>query len=160
MLRLGIPVVCERSLGGDRLALHVLRILEVHGRLGLHDGLRVLHTWGTPQERGYAHGFLLGNDIAAIDAAYRPTFTSNLGVRSATTFSRSQTTGASASGLLSTETLTGNTGLSQNLRWGGGNFALSFNNNRLSQSDLFAIRNPTLNTSFNAVMVQIGRAHV
>lgn len=36
----------------------------VHGRLELHQGLRVLRTWGTPAERGRAHGLLLGNDIA------------------------------------------------------------------------------------------------
>jgi hypothetical protein len=38
----------------------------VHGRVEQHQGLRVLRTWGTPQERGYAHGFLLGADVAAV----------------------------------------------------------------------------------------------
>ncbi len=35
----------------------------------------------------------------------------------------------------------------QNLKWGGGSFAVGFNNNRQEQSDLFATRNPALNTS-------------
>lgn len=35
----------------------------VHGRLEMHDGLRVLRVWGTPAERGYAHGYLLATDI-------------------------------------------------------------------------------------------------
>lgn len=29
-----------------------------------HNGIRVLHTWGTPSQRGFAHGLLLGNDVA------------------------------------------------------------------------------------------------
>lgn len=89
--------------------------------------------------------------IASLNANYRPTLTSTSGLRNATTFSRSQTAGAA---VLETGTLTGNTGISQNLRLGGGSFAVTFNNNRLTQSDQFALRNPTINSAFNAVMVQ------
>jgi outer membrane protein TolC len=89
--------------------------------------------------------------IAALEANYRPTFTSTFGVRSLSTFPRSQTAGAD---LLTTETMTGNTGLSQNLKWGGGSYAFAFNNNRQSQSDAFATRNPVLNANFNAAFVQ------
>ena len=38
----------------------------VHGRVTEHAGLRVVHVWGGAKERGYAHGFLLGKDIAAV----------------------------------------------------------------------------------------------
>jgi outer membrane protein len=89
--------------------------------------------------------------IAALDASYRPTFTSNLGMRSQSQFPRSQTAGAD---MLVTETVTGNTGIAQNVKWGGGSFAFTFNNNRQKQSDLFATRNPVLNTNMNAVYVQ------
>jgi len=89
--------------------------------------------------------------IAGLNASYRPTFNSTTGLRNATTFSRSQTAGAA---ILETGTLTGNTGISQNLPWGGGSYSVSFNNNRLTQSDAFALRNPTINSSFNAVVVQ------
>src|SRR5688572_1307263 len=89
--------------------------------------------------------------IAALEANYRPTFTSNFGMRSQSQFPRSQTAGAD---MLVTDTLTGNTGLTQNVRWGGGSFAVAFNNNRQSQSDAFATRNPALNTNFNATCVQ------
>lgn len=41
-------------------------LTELHGRLETHQGLRVLRTWGTPEERGYAHGRLCAEDIAAI----------------------------------------------------------------------------------------------
>ena len=89
--------------------------------------------------------------IAALDASYRPTFTSNLGLRSQSQFPRSQTAGAD---MLVTETFTGNTGIAQNVKWGGGSFAFTFNNNRQKQSDLFATRNPVLNTNLNAVYIQ------
>ena len=32
---------------------------EVKGTLATIDGLPVLRVWGTPEERGYAHGYLL-----------------------------------------------------------------------------------------------------
>jgi outer membrane protein TolC len=89
--------------------------------------------------------------IAALEATYRPTFNSNLGVRSQSTFPRTQTAGAD---MLVTETMTGNTGLSQNMKWGGGSFAVGFNNNRQEQSDAFATRNPAINSSLTATYVQ------
>ncbi|MCK5945170.1 MAG: hypothetical protein KAI24_24485, partial [Planctomycetes bacterium] len=39
---------------------------ELHGRVEVHEGLRVLRLWGTPEQRGFAHGFLLADDIAKI----------------------------------------------------------------------------------------------
>jgi outer membrane protein TolC len=89
--------------------------------------------------------------IAAINANYLPTFTSTFGYRSQSQFPRSQTAGAD---LLVTGTTTGNAGFQQNLKWGGGSYAVSFNNNRQNQSDAFATRNPALNTSFSATVVQ------
>jgi outer membrane protein len=89
--------------------------------------------------------------IAALDANYRPTFTSSFGLRSQSQFPRSQTAGAD---MLVTDTLTGNAGLTQNLKWGGGSFAVTFNNNRQEQSDAFATRNPAINTNLNATFVQ------
>ena len=56
--------------------------------------------------------------------------------------------------MLVTDTLTGNNGVSQNVKWGGGSFAVAFNNNRQEQSDLFATRNPALNTNLTAAYVQ------
>ena len=38
----------------------------VFGRVETHAGMRVLRLWGTPEQRGYAHGFLLADDIQAI----------------------------------------------------------------------------------------------
>ena len=55
--------------------------------------------------------------IASLQANYRPTFNSNYGLRSSTTFTRSQTAGGD---ILSTDTLTANNGVQQNIKWGGG----------------------------------------
>ena len=89
--------------------------------------------------------------IAALEANYRPTYTSNFGLRNSTQLSRSQTQGGDS---IVTDTLTSNHGFQQNLKWGGSSFAVSFNNNRQAQSDIFALRNPTLNTRFDATFVQ------
>jgi outer membrane protein TolC len=72
-------------------------------------------------------------------------------MRSQTSFARSQTAGGD---VLVTDTLTNNYGLTQNMRWGGGSYAVSFNNNRQAQSDAFAIRNPALNANLTASFVQ------
>jgi outer membrane protein len=93
--------------------------------------------------------------IAALQANYRPTLTSNFGLRSQSTFQRSQTGGSSnAIGLLDTDTLTNNYGISQNMKFGGGSFAVGWVNTRQAQSDLFATRNPALNTNLTASYVQ------
>jgi outer membrane protein TolC len=89
--------------------------------------------------------------LAALDATYRPNWVSNFGLRSQTAFTRSQTAGGD---ILTTDTLTGNNGVTQNVKWGGGSYAIAFNNNRQEQSDLFATRNPVLNTSLTAAFSQ------
>jgi outer membrane protein len=89
--------------------------------------------------------------ISALNANYRPTLNSTLSSRSATTFTTSQTAGGD---ILVTDTLAGNTGISQNIPWGGGSLSVNFNNNRIENSNLFATRNPTLNSNLIAVYVQ------
>jgi outer membrane protein TolC len=89
--------------------------------------------------------------LAGLDATFHPNLISTFGTRSQTTFTRSQTAGGD---ILSTDTLTANNGVQQNLRWGGGSYAVAFNNNRQEQSDLFATRNPVLNTNVFAAFSQ------
>ena len=89
--------------------------------------------------------------IASLQANYRPTLNSNFGVRSSTAFTRSQVAGGD---ILTTDTFTGNNGILQNVKWGGGSFAVAWNNNRQAQSDLFATRNPAINSNLNLVYVQ------
>src|SRR5262245_35344561 len=40
------------------------------GKLTNHDGVRILYLWGTPYERGYAHGRLLAHEILDIADHY------------------------------------------------------------------------------------------
>jgi outer membrane protein TolC len=89
--------------------------------------------------------------LAALDATFHPNLVSTFGSRSQTTFTRSQTAGGD---ILSTDTITGNNGIQQNIKWGGGSYAVAFNNNRQEQSDLFATRNPVLNTNLLAAYTQ------
>ena len=89
--------------------------------------------------------------ISALRATYLPNLTSTLTSRSATTFTTSQTAGGD---ILVTDTFSGNTGVTQNVPWGGGSFSVTFNNNRIENSNLFATRNPTLNTNLSALYVQ------
>jgi outer membrane protein len=89
--------------------------------------------------------------IAALEANYRPSLTSSLGYRDQTTFSRSQTAGGD---VLVTETATANAGLAQNLKWGGSSYSATFGNSRVAQTDLFATRNPALNTNLSLVYFQ------
>jgi len=89
--------------------------------------------------------------IAGLEANYRPTFTSTVGYRDSNQFTTSQTAGAD---VLNTISFTGNTGLSQNFKWGGGSATVAFNNNRIENSNRFATRNPTLNSNFSAQLVQ------
>jgi hypothetical protein len=38
---------------------------ELHGRIEDLGGIKLLRVWGTPQERGYAHGALLAKEVAS-----------------------------------------------------------------------------------------------
>jgi outer membrane protein TolC len=89
--------------------------------------------------------------ISALRATYLPNLTSTFASRSATSFTTSQTAGAD---ILVTDTFSGNTGVTQNVPWGGGSFSVTFNNNRIENSNAFATRNPTLNTNLSALYVQ------
>ncbi len=40
--------------------------VKVNGSLTRQDGVRILRVWGTPHERGYAHGALLAQDILVL----------------------------------------------------------------------------------------------
>ncbi|MCU0722783.1 MAG: C45 family peptidase, partial [Planctomycetes bacterium] len=56
---LAAAALCPSALAGEPPK-------EVKGRLFETDGVRVLRVWGTPRERGYAHGALAGAQMIAI----------------------------------------------------------------------------------------------
>ena len=56
--------------------------------------------------------------------------------------------------IVQNDTSTYNAGIAQALPWGGGDFALQFNNNKQVTSNIFANFNPTFNANFNATYTQ------
>lgn len=90
--------------------------------------------------------------IAALEANYRPTLTSNFNSGSRITLPNSQLTGVVDK--LETDTTGWTGGLSQNLRWGGGSVSFNFNNQRQDSSNLFATLNPSYTSSIGGQFVQ------
>ena len=83
--------------------------------------------------------------LASLRANYNPTATSNLGRRD----NVRPPTNLLNPGSPNVSTMTYNTGLTQNLRWGGGNYALTFNNNKVvSPTDQLARFDPQFNSSY------------
>ena len=90
-------------------------------------------------------------NIARLSAAYRPTATSQFGQRAVVQAPTSQLNGGS---IVQNDTTTYNAGIAQTLKWGGGNLAVTFNNNKQVTSNVFANFNPTFTSNFNAVLTQ------
>jgi outer membrane protein TolC len=89
--------------------------------------------------------------IARLLAAYHPTATSNIGHRAVVNPPTSQLNGGN---VVQNDTSTYNAGVSQALRWGGGNVSVQFNNNKQVTSNIFANFNPTFTSNFTAVFSQ------
>jgi outer membrane protein len=90
-------------------------------------------------------------NIARLDAAYRPTLTSQLGQRALVRPPTNQLNGGT---IVQDDTTTYNAGIAQALRWGGGDVSLQFNNNKQVTSNIFSNFNPTFNSNFNAQLTQ------
>ena len=90
-------------------------------------------------------------NIARLEAAYRPTLTSVVGQRALV---RPPTNQLNGGNIVQDDTTTYNAGITQALRWGGGEVSLQFNNNKQVTSNIFANFNPTFNSNFNATLVQ------
>ena len=83
--------------------------------------------------------------LAALRANYKPVATSTLGRRD----NVRPPTSLLNPGSPNVSTMTYNTGIAQNLRWGGGNMALSFNNAKVvSPNDRLASFDPQYNSSY------------
>jgi len=90
-------------------------------------------------------------NIARIQAAYRPTATSQFGQRAVVQPPTNQLNGGN---IVQNDTTTYNAGIGQNLPWGGGNVAFQFNNNKQVTSNIFANFNPTFTSNFNFQVTQ------
>lgn len=89
--------------------------------------------------------------LAGLKNSYRPSATSTLGQRSQVNPPTNQLNGGQR---VTNDTTTYNFGLSQLVPWGGGAFSLTFNNNRLDTSNLFANYNPTYTSTLTATFTQ------
>jgi len=83
--------------------------------------------------------------LAALRANYNPNATSTIGRRD----NVRPPTNLLNPGSPNVSTMTYNTGVTQNIRWGGGNYALTFNNNKVvSPTDQLARFDPQFNSSY------------
>jgi len=90
-------------------------------------------------------------NLERIHAVYRPTVTSQVGHLARVQPPTSQLNGGT---IVQNDTSTYNAGINQALKWGGGDLAVTFNNNKQVTSNVFANFNPTFNNSFSATMTQ------
>ena len=90
-------------------------------------------------------------NIARIEAAFRPTMTSQIGQRA---FVQPPTNQLNGGTIVQNDTTTYNAGIVQNLKWGGGTYTLQFNNNKQVTSNIFANFNPTFTSNFNFTVTQ------
>jgi outer membrane protein len=99
---------------------------------------------------------LLDLQVAGLWANYRPNLTSSLFTQGQTNLPADQLqggVGASANQIIN-DTAQWNGGMTQNLRWGGGAFAMNFNNTRLETTQSTALRNPAYTSNFQAQYTQ------
>ena len=89
--------------------------------------------------------------IAGFKNSYLPLATSTVGMRDITQLPRDQLQGGQR---VSVNTTTYNAGLTQNMKWWGGNVSLQWNNNKQDSSSLFSTFNPTFTTGLTATYTQ------
>jgi outer membrane protein TolC len=90
-------------------------------------------------------------NIARIQAAFRPTLTSQFGHRAVVQPPTNQLNGGN---IVQNDTNTYNAGVAQSLPWGGGSYQFQFNNNKQITSNIFANFNPTFTSNFNLTVTQ------
>lgn len=89
--------------------------------------------------------------LAGLRNGFRPLASSVIGQRSQVNPPTNQLNGGQR---VTNDTTTYNFGVTQAVPWGGGNFALTFNNSRLSTSNVFANFNPTFTSTLSATYTQ------
>lgn len=89
--------------------------------------------------------------IAGLRNQFRPAATSTIGQRAQVIAPTNQLNGGQR---VTNDTTTYNFGINQTMPWGGGTFGLSFNNSRLSTSNVFANFNPTFTSTATATYNQ------
>jgi len=113
-------------------------------RMALENNLGIQAERLSPQINTFA--------VAGARAAYAPVLFSNFFNRNST---QPPSTFISGSGsLLTTENLTQDGGLAQNIPWGGGNYSLSLSGGKVTTSSIDSRYNPQLSSNLSARIVQ------
>ena len=94
---------------------------------------------------------LMDLQIAEVNAAYQPTLATSFTNTSRTNPSSSQLDGGQA---VFQDTQIVNTSISQAVPWGGGNFQVSWNNNRNNSNNFFSSFNPSYRSTFQTSYTQ------
>lgn len=91
---------------------------------------------------------------ANLAAAYRPSLTSQISRLSVTNPSTQTISGGVAGQGINNSTNTFNGGIAQSIRWGGGAFQLTLNNNKQSTTSTNSLFNPSFNANWSAQYTQ------
>jgi outer membrane protein TolC len=97
------------------------------------------------------------NDIAivSLQSVYKPTLTSQVFSRAATTPATTTIAGSNTAGAAIDSTLTTyNGGVAQAFPWGGGSLSVALNNNRQSSTAATSLFNPVYNTNWSGTYTQ------
>jgi outer membrane protein len=90
-------------------------------------------------------------NLARLASVYRPTVSSQIGQQSRTQTPTSTLNGGS---IVTNDTTTYNSGVSQAVPWGGGSYTFQFNNNKAVTNSSITNFNPAFNTNFLAAFTQ------
>jgi len=96
------------------------------------------------------------NDLAyaTIASTYNVALTSQVSTQSQTTPSTNSIAGGGTGQAVEAGSTVFNGGLTQNMRWGGGGYAVTLNNNRNTTNSTISTFNPTYNTNWSAQYTQ------
>jgi outer membrane protein len=92
--------------------------------------------------------------LASLQAIYRPTLTSTVSQFSQTNPANQTTSGGVVGTGIASSTTTYNGGMSQSLRWGGGNLSVALNNTRRTTTNLTQLFNPEYSPNWSATYTQ------
>jgi len=96
------------------------------------------------------------NDLAyaSLASVFKPSLTSQVATQSQSTPSTNTIAGGSLSTPVVAGLTTFNGGIAQNLKWGGGGYTVTLNNNKQTTTSTLSLFNPTYNTNWSAQYTQ------
>jgi outer membrane protein len=92
--------------------------------------------------------------VASVAAVYLPTLTSQLSTQTVTNPSTNSIAGGTAAAPIESGTTLWNGGITQNMKWGGGGYAVTINNTKSTTTSLINLFNPTYTPQWSAQYTQ------